>query len=567
MARWFYNAPPVEAALSERRTAELWQSLGDGFLIRWGFSYRMDHGVWREGDFIVQGPDGHILVVEAKPGAPAPDPTTGVWSTADGQNPFTQLDREWNGALSLLEQQAEILGVQLPFVGSALALPDACLSPSQLVFAGQPRSRVLDQFDLRNLAGWWKKNMATRICHLTLEQARSVFESAYWNNASDGASRLTLDFADQMIERQTKERFEVLDALDDHEQLIFRGGPGTGKTWIALEVAKRWAAIGRRVLFLCYNLALEQWLKIVCSRLSDRIVVHSYGSLAEWLLGGAHPQFTNRAERTLYYDQTLPTAMAQRLSAPDFNAPFDALVVDEAQDHNTHPDLDCRLPGPGWWALYLRLLRSGAEAPVAIFHDASQRLVLRGGLFDPAALRNALLQPVSVRLSHPLRYSRPLVRYFATLHCEHTAGLLQDMRVGATLLPSGPDPEIYTGVTESEEGAVVARIVTRWVNGELARMSDILVLYPTSFDIPAWITQGRSHGVNYQARLEGTRTDAVTAVSINQAKGLERRAVILVGLPDWQDAAQNAYKALTHVQGATRAQHLLAVVTRPRVAK
>lgn len=400
--------------------------------------------------------------------------------------------------------------------------------------------------------------------HPSLEEARRVFESAYWNHTSDAASRQTLDFADQILERQTQERFEVLDALSDHDQLIFRGGPGTGKTWIALEVAKRWAALGRRVLFLCYNLALERWLKIICARISDQIVVRSYGSLAEWLLERPHPPFADLEERTRYYDETLPGALAKRVSAPDFEAPFDALVVDEAQDHNTHPDPDAALPGPGWWSVYFRLLRSGAEAPIAIFHDAMQRLVLRGGDFDPAALRNALLQPVSVRLTHPLRYSRPLVRYFATLRCEHTAGLLQDMRAGASVLPSGPEPEFYTGVSESEEGAVVARIVSRWVQGEMARLSDILVLYPTSFGVPSWIAQGRSHGVNYQNGLEGTNIDAVTAVSINQAKGLERRGVILVGLPDWQDSAQNAYKALTHVQGVTRAQHLLAVVTRPR---
>lgn len=72
------------------------------------------------------------------------------------------------------------------------------------------------------------------------------------------------------------------------------------------------------------------------------------------------------------------------------------------------------------------------------------------------------------------------------------------------------------------------------------------------------------HGVNYQTGLECGRADAVGAVSINQAKGtraLERHSL---GLPDWQDAVQNAYKALTHVQGVTCAQHLSAVVTLPR---
>ena len=129
------------------------------------------------------------------------------------------------------------------------------------------------------------KNMSPRLFHPSLEEARRVFKSAYWNNLSDGASRQTPNFADRMIERQTQENFEILDALSNRDQLIFRGGPGTGKTWIALELAKCWAALGRQVLFLCHNLALERWLKIICSRLSDRIVVQSYRSLAEWLLG------------------------------------------------------------------------------------------------------------------------------------------------------------------------------------------------------------------------------------------------------------------------------------------
>lgn len=54
--------------------------------------------------------------------------------------------------------------------------------------------------------------------------------------------------------------------------------------------------------------------------------------------------------------------------------------------------------------------------------------------------------------------------------------------------------------------------------------------------------------------------DSVACFSINRAKGLERRALILTGLPAWEECAKNDYQARTFVLGATRAQQLLAVI-------
>ena len=51
---------------------------------------------------------------------------------------------------------------------------------------------------------------------------------------------------------------------------------------------------------------------------------------------------------------------------------------------------------------------------------------------------------------------------------------------------------------------------------------------------------------------------SIACFSINRAKGLERRAIILSGLPSWEECAKNDYQARTFVLGATRAQQLLA---------
>jgi hypothetical protein len=57
-----------------------------------------------------------------------------------------------------------------------------------------------------------------------------------------------------------------------------------------------------------------------------------------------------------------------------------------------------------------------------------------------------------------------------------------------------------------------------------------------------------------------TSGDSVACYSINRAKGLERRAIILTGLPAWEECAKNDYQARTFLLGATRAQQLLAVL-------
>ena len=62
MARWIYQRPldccnPTELAVAKRlaRLAEEW-------VIRWGFYYQTD----REGDFLILGPTGGVLVLEMK---------------------------------------------------------------------------------------------------------------------------------------------------------------------------------------------------------------------------------------------------------------------------------------------------------------------------------------------------------------------------------------------------------------------------------------------------------------------------------------------------------------------
>ena len=554
MPLWIYNRPPSETPTSERDTAAHWQRLPAGFRIRWGYSFQ-DGATWREGDFVIQGPEGHLLVVEAKSGAPEPDPATGEWNTEDGSNPVLQLEKQWSGVVRMVREEAHQMGIRAPWVAQALALPHVEMDAGQFGFAGGSRHRILAGTDLKYFEEWWASLMDGRRLGSTLGEAQSLFDRLFVKGKPAGSNTWTLDFADRLIERQTRTQFEVLDALEFHSQFLFRGGPGTGKTWVALELARRWTAAGRGVLFLCYNLELERWLRTVCGRLAPGVAVYSFESLGTEFLGCSAPP-TDPAARRAYYDAVLPQCMVQRVQADDFQPSFDAWIVDEAQDHDTAPDPSDA--GPGWWGIYPGLVRGGWEAPIAVFADGRQRLARRQGAYDESRLLERLPGIVQVVLKRPLRYTRQLAEFFAGM----SGWLWPEMaawNVGSSL-PEGPEPELLEARSDAEEAARVAEVLERWFRLKLVVPADVLLLYPSSSRIPPWL--GAVPGIVFHAGAEGCPPEAVAAVSVHKAKGLDRRAVVLVGLPPWEALGSDPYLAQTYGIGVTRAQQLLCVVSR-----
>jgi len=182
--------------------------------------------------------------------------------------------------------------------------------------------------DLGDFKGWWRSRFHGRNLECSRDQAKRVFDGVFAIGMPAGATRHVLDFADKVIEHHTRGHYEILDALAENDQLIFSGGPGTGKSWLALEQASRWAAAGRKVLFLCYNLELESWLRAVCAKKHPGITVRSYQSLGNELLEQPHSRkFASREEESRYYDTELPGALVAKVAEPGFERPYDALPL------------------------------------------------------------------------------------------------------------------------------------------------------------------------------------------------------------------------------------------------
>ena len=173
----------------------------------------------------------------------------------------------------------------------------------------------------------------------------------------------------------------------------------------------------------------------------------------------------------------MPQLMAQIVREGHCKPRFDALAVDEAQDHDTWiPGFPADWAGPGWWGVYWALLKHGEKARTAAFGDPAQRPAFRGGGgFDASALlRRSDFRPVQMRLMTTARYSRPVFQYLKGLQSDALAQLNADLLQRGSL-PDGPEVVVCDART-AEVAATADRIVSAWFDHGWCRPEQVMVL-------------------------------------------------------------------------------------------
>ncbi|TAE86374.1 MAG: hypothetical protein EAZ82_11435 [Verrucomicrobia bacterium] len=579
MAHWIIHRPNEHCHPSEIRVAEQLKKLDEKWTILWGYYYRDAQGIDREGDFLVLGPAGGLLVLEVKNKLARWFQSTGA-REGESENPIDQLMSEW----SAIRRMVNAAGSPI-WVAKALCISGEVASREYPNIQGIPRNLLVFQNDLENWIRTWIYLFGDKVAQAVPHPTRDRILAIFGASVQPVARRNFLDHTEQLFQRQLTTQFSLLDQLRDNRQLLVRGGTGTGKTWHALEQAFHYAqqADGQNVLFLVYNLALTAHLKnIVAMRKIDhgKVVVLGWEELFRSLADAGNPPPSPQTGASLeefrhYYEVLLPQHVLalSKIEAARAKWPiFDALVVDEGQDHDTNwptpPSSDSNLEPGGWWSIYQQLLRSGREAPASIFYDPAQRPPFRDPeRFSTHSLASVWSQPVHLRLQPAVRYTRPLWSFFQTHRHPAINPMLEALGNGDHL-PEGPPVERYSYNTSSEAVARITAILTRWKKDGLCEPEEVLILHKQS-DVTRSALGSTRVLVDRNLREitePVTFSNTIRHCSINKAKGLDARAVILLGLPPFEEFNDD-FSAYTWFMGASRARQLLAVLefTSPRV--
>lgn len=562
MPRWFIQGAIQDANETELLVYRALNQLDDSWSVRWTYQY-LDDRVAREGDFLILGPDGRLLVLEVKKRGRL-YARRGVSDGVSAGGDEEQVQAQKAGVIRALKQE-----LKRDPSKSKYKMPKVCAALFSSMGTGYTLSS--DQFPigeirgvetLKRLPDYWEKMTAGWDEELDMTRVHNLFHAVYGDSSVEAEAKF-LQSTDRLILDRITADMAVLEGLRKNRQILVCGGAGSGKTWMAERLAGEWAKEGKKVLFLCYNKALGNDLAEDVARTpgldGGGITVHTWESLSDWLVEKLPKEQRKRIKSAeerdnAYYEDTLPELMLDAVTSTKVKPRFDALVVDEAQDHNTN-----------WWPLYLLLLHERGKSPVGLFYDQAQRPSFRAksGSFDVDEVAAYFSQPAHFTLCAARRYTQPIFDYLRGLESSQTRNLVAGLYERSDLL-AGPEVVHIPEVAGIEDGRVhAAEVLVEWLKKGLLDASDVLVL--TRHDPFSarrrWFTQGErfAGALITPADEKGSRAAGKLRVtSFHKSKGLDAKAVILLDTLPWAELRSGDREG--YWIAASRARQLLAVL-------
>jgi DNA polymerase III delta prime subunit len=163
-----------------------------------------------------------------------------------------------------------------------------------------------------------------------------------------------------IIEDYTKEQFALLDFVNYNSRCLIAGGAGTGKTLMALELAKRKSNEKLKGGLLCFNHRLGDKLSNAIENMtSHKDCIIFCGTLHKYMVNQVNslpPK--NSSDHQVYFSKNLPLEFLIEYDNFNESDKLDFLILDEAQDLLTPNYLevfDCILKGGlrnGNWVMF-----------------------------------------------------------------------------------------------------------------------------------------------------------------------------------------------------------------------
>jgi len=467
-----------------------------------------------EADFVIADPERGILILEIKGGMISK--REGHWYQNEERLETSPLDQAHRCRRILCDRFRE-RKVAYPGVGVAACFP--------YTFVGQGPS----QDDLRGLIIGaeslpdLKKVLPEVMKHAVPEPRRTrggwiKALHSMWCESWAPHPQLCLKAKRDMERRVSlsREQFEALCRILENDKVLVKGGAGTGKTLLAMELAKKEAAEGNQVLLLCFTDALGFELARILGGMPN-ITAAPIGKFALRLLKDKGMEIEESYTPEFWDPITFEAALD---GMPDIEARWDTVIVDEGQDM-----------GENDWCLIEECAENRGR--LWIFLDDTQAFLKARGL--PAELET---QCMKYRLGRPFR-------------CPEGIQTLADAYIGkgkrgAEAILGGAE---FSKVREAVENRIIKviecgadcvhEVVGREISTLLAqgfKGSEIAVISLRGMNFKENIMHRRRIGIHsvFRATDEAARENIICDTFM-RFKGLERLAVIVTDLRHVKD--------------------------------
>lgn len=506
--------------------------------------------LWGEADFVILSTKG-IFVLEVKGGDVTCQNGSWHYGRPDSkefytkkEGPFKQAKDAMFALKNLLAPYAELRRL---LVGYGVVMPHAVFVTEgpeieqEVLLDGRAFGRPLGFF-IGRLQRFWSDAYAKRHGDEkslpTTDEIRRIRQILRPDVGTTLSLGSFMNGLEQDLIQLTHRQIRAVRGMDNNSRTVITGRAGTGKSVLAIDRARRLAAQGKKVLFVCYNKALAQHVEYSLHDEPDIRhirVRHLHGLMRDSI---AKAEMTEALERidvpeVEWFGTVFPEIFieAALTCEPEM---ADVLVVDEAQDLLTPSNLDALdllVQGgirKGLWNLFLDPLQNiygkSSEEAMNLLSDAgfaSYELYENCRNTQQVAVQTSIISGVEMALD----------------------GAVQGL----------PCDCVYYANRED----LIDRIhheVRRLIQSDVAPR-DIVILSTRRYENSSisGIEELAGLKVCKLSDVENQRDDAIHFSTIHAFKGLERRVVIAIDL----DGLGNEHVSLLHYAGLSRAIGLL----------
>ncbi|MDB6175038.1 MAG: hypothetical protein JWL59_4349 [Chthoniobacteraceae bacterium] len=497
-----------------------------------------------EADFVVVHPRYGIAIVEVKGGYMRYNPVNLQWDRAGGTHdvtdPFAQASKNMRAIEGQIKQRSFGSYPQLPFSRVRCVVFPNCdysgtmppgahetilVGASDLARLGE---KIEDLFKLQPFVpsiGLSPTSLDGIVRALT-----STFQliPALWSELEEQEKRLF---------RFTEAQTNILLVLQAHTRATIQGVAGSGKTVLAVTKARQFADEGKRVLFVCFNEMLAEWVRSqLPAQYHAAITVRNYHKLCSEWVKAAGLKWPTAIDETSFFKEDAPKLLEEAIDRlPD--KCFDAVVVDEGQDFI-----------PEWWDTLELINRQPTEGPLYIFFDPDQQIFQSTAPAMPDLGRPFLL-PVNCRNTERI-----------ASQCGAILGKKIPVNCGT---PEGRLPKSVVAPTPAQQIQEVERQIKEWMTpGTGLKANQIAIVTCGNVQKSSLGGLKSIAGIPLTTDLgEWQRGRAVLLTSLYRFKGLEADALILADVvaPNLESSTA-PFRPQHFYVACSRAKHLLTIL-------